>query len=389
MEIRYSLIKSIFAIASIFLVLGCTEPFNTSLEDFEDILVIDAFITSEIKQQEIFVSRTFITGNAVQQENDALVTVVDDTGNSYVFSETEPGTYVSDQMFGAQPNVSYSLKLTTSGGSVFSSGPISISADAELESITAERTVLENGQEGIAIMANGFDVENESVFYRYDYEETYRIDVPFSTGGKFVIVSENPPELDVVPKTREESVCYGTNLSNSILITTSENLSESRIENFQVRFIPKTDFVLRSRYSILVNQYVQSNAAQTFYEDLQEFSNITTLFAQTQPGFVRGNIVSENNASERVLGLFEVSSMTSKRIFINLEDFFPDDNQPEYIIDCASEQFPQNDSFLFELVKNGARQYAGEDFGVYFVVPTGCSDCNVYGTNVKPDFWID
>lgn len=374
---------------SILLALGCTEPFNAPLEDFEDILVIDAFITSEVKQQEIFISRTFVTGDTIQLENNANVTVVDNIGNSYAFSETQPGTYVSDQMFGAQRNVLYTLNLTTAGGSVFKAGPVSISADAELENVIAERSILENGQEGIAIMANGFDIENESTFYRYDYEETYRIDVSFVTSQKFIVASENPPQLEVVPKTREESICYRTEISNSILITTSENLSESRIQNFQVRFIPKMDFVIRSRYSILVNQYVQSSTAQTFYEDLQEFSNITTLFAQTQPGFVRGNVVSENDANERVLGLFEVASHSSKRIFLEHKDFFPEDNQPEYIIDCSSEVFPQNDPALFNLVKKGQRQYAGEDFGVYRVLPTGCSDCNVYGTNIKPDFWID
>ncbi|MEM7487004.1 MAG: DUF4249 domain-containing protein, partial [Bacteroidota bacterium] len=117
----------------------------------------------------------------------------------------------------------------------------------------------------------------------------------------------------------------------------------------------------------------------------------------TQPGFVRGNIVSENNASERVLGLFEVSSMASKRIFINLEDFFPDENQLEYIIDCTPEEFPDNDLALFELIKNGTHQYVSTEIRgflpplafSYIVVPIGCTDCTFYGTNVKPDFWID
>lgn len=371
-----------------FCVLGCTEPFDAPIEDFEDILVIDAFITSEERQQEIFVSNTFLFGDTVQTESGANVSVSDDMGNNYVFQETEPGTYVSDVPFGARPGIYYSLSVSTSNGSSFQAGPLSISQDAELESIRPVRTTTENGQEGIAILANGFDIDGEAVFYRYDYVETFKIVPVINPFFGLEIVSENPPTLEKVRRSRENRICYRTQLSNEISITTAENLSESRITDFQVKFIPKTAFELRDRYSILVNQYVQSRTAQTFYEDLREFSNVRTLFAQTQPGFIKGNIVAENENSTRVLGLFEVSQVSSKRIFFEYDDFFSDNEIPDYIRGCSVERYPLSSPTLFNLIKSGTFKYRGDDIGdIFLVSPTGCIDCTVFGTNVIPDFW--
>ncbi|MBS9463466.1 DUF4249 domain-containing protein [Flagellimonas sp. 389] len=378
---------------AVFCVDGCTEPFDAPEEDFEEILVIDALITSEEKRQEIHISNTFLFGSTLQTENGAVVSISDDTGNNFVFSETEPGTYVSDVIFGAQPGVSYSLSVNTSNGNSFRAGPLSISQDAVLESVRGVRSTSENGQEGVAILATGFDAEGEAVFYRYDYEETFQVVSVANPSFDLVVVSETPPILERVPKTREESVCYRTQLSNEISIATSENLSESRVQDFQVRFLPKTAFELRSRYSILVNQYVQSQTAQTFYEDLRDFSNIRTVFAQTQPGFIKGNILAENTNGTRVLGLFEVAQVSSQRIFLEYDDFFSENDPPEFIRDCPTEQYPLSSPILFELIKSGTHKYRGEEPTpsaiLYIVSPRGCIDCTVYGTTEIPDFWED
>ncbi|AWX46144.1 hypothetical protein HME9304_03176 [Flagellimonas maritima] len=380
----------VFAVLLSFFI-GCTEPFEAPEEDFEDILVIDALITSQEKHQEIYISNTFLFGSTVQTENGASVSISDDMGNNFVFSEAEPGTYISDATFGVQSGVSYTLSINTSNGNSFRAGPLLISQDAELEGIIPVRSTDDNGQEGISILANSFDPEGEAVFYRYDYEETFKVVSVADPIYDLVVVSETPPTLERVAKTREENICYRTQLSNEILIATAENLSESRIRDFPVRFLPKTAFELRSRYSILVNQYVQSRTAQTFYEDLRDFSNVRTVFAQTQPGFIKGNIVAENTNGTRVLGLFEVSQVNSQRIFLEYEDFFSDNDPPNFIRDCPTDQYPLSSPILFDLIKSGTHKYRGEEptplQNLYIVSPRGCIDCTVYGTTEVPDFW--
>ncbi len=86
-----------------------------------------------------------------------------------------PGTYISDAAFGVQSGVSYTLSINTSNGNSFRAGPLLISQDAELEGIIPVRSTDDNGQEGISILANSFDPEGEAVFYRYDYEETFKV----------------------------------------------------------------------------------------------------------------------------------------------------------------------------------------------------------------------
>ena len=88
--------------------------------------------------------------------------------------------------------------------------------------------------------------------------------------------------------------------------------------------------MIRNRYSILVKQYVQSLAAHTYYETLKEISDNGSILSQTQPGFFRGNISSVDNPREKVIGFFEVSSYSEKRIFFNFSDLFPKTPAPEY-----------------------------------------------------------
>ncbi|WP_164674860.1 DUF4249 domain-containing protein [Flagellimonas maritima] len=369
-------------------ILGCTEPFTAPTENFEDILVIDALITTEERSQEVNLSRTFLFDAELEAESGAVVRIIGNDNSTYSFTEQEPGKYISDTSFGAASGVLYSLSVVTQQGDSFTGGPVSIEQKAELEEIRAVRSTTEDGEEGIAIVADGFDPTGEAVFYRYDYVETFKIVSVANPQFDLIVVSENPPLLEKVPKTRQENICYRTQFSNSILLATSENLTESRIENFQVRFIPKTAFELRTRYSILVNQYIQSRTAQSFYEDLRDFSNVLTVFAQTQPGFIVGNIVSDNGSSTRVLGLFEVSQVSSKRIFFEYDDFFFDNRPPGFIRDCPVLAGGSRDPILLDLIKRKTHKYRGDGDPTGFVVsPFGCIDCTVYGSNIEPDFW--
>ncbi|MBS9463467.1 DUF4249 family protein [Flagellimonas sp. 389] len=69
---KYLVIVFLIAISSIS---SCTEPFEAPTKDFEDILVVDAFITSEEKLQEINLSRTFVFDSPVEEERNAIVRV--------------------------------------------------------------------------------------------------------------------------------------------------------------------------------------------------------------------------------------------------------------------------------------------------------------------------
>lgn len=377
-----------------FCTIGCTEPFDIGTETFEDILVIEAVLTDELKQHEIQLSRTFrLEEESFFGESNADVRVIDNLQNEYVFEEADMGKYVSVSPFMIQSDRNYQLTIRTENGETYVSESVTLPQKTQIDDLYAEKTVNESGDEGIAVFVDSFDATGNAIFYRYEYEETYQIIAPFWSEFEVEILSRNPPSFSVVPRTTEERICYKTDLSNTINITNTVNLSENRITKFPVLFIDKNNTVLRNRYSILVRQFIQSRKAQTFYETLKEFSDPESLFSQVQPGFINGNISSISNDQEKVLGFFDVSSVSSRRIFFEFKDFFPNETRPPFFIDCEVLDFspstPQGASNLLNFISIGYDNLSGYDSftDTYFMTLTGCGDCNEFGSNVTPDFW--
>jgi len=371
---------------------SCVEDFEPEItENFENILVVEAILTDEMKSQEILISRTVpLEEEQIQMESNAQVRVIDDGGNTFVFSETAPGRYTSETPFATQPSAEYQLLIDTSDGVSYASNTAQLAPQSEIQNFSATRTTNNEGEEGVAITLDSFNPDNITSFYRYQYEETYEIIAPLWAFEEAVIISENPISIGTQLRTREERVCYNTELSNTIMTATTIGLNDTRISQFPLRFISRNNFIIRTRYSILVRQFSQSSAAQFFYDTLQEFSSSETLFSQIQPGFIQGNIFPQNNTDQNVLGLFEVSSVASERLFFNFEDLFPDENLPPFIRNCEVRRFQPNSFALLNAIRTNAFELIGVDStGEFVMTNTICGDCNVLGTNIRPDFWVD
>ena len=395
-------LKHISLIIFVSLVYSCIEPFDFKTTSFESALVVEASITNELKTQVIKLSRTYkLEDSAITDETGATILVTDDQGNTFNFNELSPGQYSSSVPFTAVQNRNYQLMIKTSDNRTYTSNNQQIKSSIPLQNVTAQATTTNVGgieKEGISIIAESYDSSRNSNFYRYEYEETYKIISPFwSTQELEVVLRVLPFKVRLINRTKEEKTCYATNLSNEIIQTETATLSEDRV-NFPVKFIDRSDFTIRNRYSILVKQYIQSIEAYTFYKILNELSSSESLFSQTQPGTLIGNIVSNENENESVLGFFEVSSVSSKRIFFNFSDFYQGDI-PEHIDDCeiiAPLLVDRTTSPLIHDLDAGRYIYFMENpftevhlVGPYLLVPKSCGDCTVLGSNVKPNFWID
>ncbi len=398
--------NSVFFLA-ILILLGlksCIEPFEVEVIDFESALVVEATITDEVKAQRIVLSRTFeFDAEGPSPERSANVRVVDGSGGSFSFQEVDPGIYESEQVFAAQAGIDYQLSITTSDGRSYSSTTVSLAQPTQIDDLRAERITNDDGQDGVAILVDSFDSSGNSVNYRYEYEETYKIIAPFWTPQDLVpLVGPGIPpcQVEVVPREQPEEVCFATDISNTIILTDTNDLDEDRVENFMVRFISSDNFIISHRYSILVRQFVQSNEAYTFYETLNEFSGSQSLFSETQPGFLEGNVSSDDNEEEKVLGYFDVSAMTERRLFFDYEDLYPGEELPPYIIPCMpvapplsagapprcilSTQVEQN---LVKYVDSNSPLDQSE--GPFLVVPRVCGDCTEIGSTEPPEFWVE
>ncbi len=386
---------------------SCLETFDfeSEVKTFESALVIEATITNELKLQKILLSRTFqLDTTAPSPESNASVKVVDDAQNEYLFHETDFGVYISNSAFSAQPNRNYSLQIQTNDGALYSSKAMQLTQNTNIDNVSVERGFNDDGVEGISILVDSYDPFGNSRYYRFEYEETYKIIAPKYSAYEIVFKEGSFFDYDILLRPEQEKICYNTVKSNTIIITSTINLVEDRLEKFTARFISRENYIMSHRYSILVKQYVQTQEAHAFYNALKNLSESESLLSQTQPGFINGNVFSETNQNEKVLGFFEVSSFDQKRVYFNYADFFPDEDLPPYIVGCntliappvATQGEPPGHP-LFDNIAAGFQYFETNDGsipGVLFggpeiIVLPECGDCTVLGNNTPPDFWVD
>lgn len=380
---------------------GCIEPYAVENFDFEDILVVEATLTDQNKQQEVYLGRTYpLDQSEVSTEQGATV-AVEAEGASYTFSEVAPGLYRSDQSFAAEAQTAYKLFITTKSGHTFESAKMTLPPASDLQDIKAERLVNKNGDEGIGIFVESQNSQGNSRNYRYQFEETFKIVAPYWTGQDLVAPDENSCEVSLVNDNRSARECFMANSSKEILQYSTSNLVEDKVDHYMVRFLNKDNYSIAKRYSILVKQYVQSNEAYAYYETLNEYAGQESPFTGSQPGFLEGNITYTGGGSGKVIGFFEVSSEREKRIFFNYSDFFDTPSTASYVEECIPNapalQTLNGTCHLSVLVRDNAIRYLrdndeqsedGEDeSGPYMVVPRACGDCSIAGTVEAPEFW--
>ena len=426
---------------------ACVEPANLSSSDevgdsSVGTLVVEASITDNVEIQWVFISRMlqiesdstvnvaedalfsantpFIVENGLgtDVESNAIVEITDATGRMYRFQEVEPGSYASLQPFAAVAGSSYDLQVTTDDGERYNAATEAQTQTARIDRVYAERVVNGSGQEGIGIFIDATTDANENTQIRYSYEETYKIIAPNWTPLEFEIISEGnpaigiPPVVTTVPRAQEERVCFRTDLSTTLLLNETDLLEGNTIERNRVRFLANDNPIIAHRYSILVKQSVLSQEAFGFYERLANFSSSENLFSQVQPGKIEGNVTNTTGADD-VIGLFEVVSESSQRLFFNYTDFYPNEPLPPFFdteFNCdrllspvlldpeLDGEIPPNGGCaqpLVERIKLGLIEYVSENDepaicqGPYFVTPRICGDCTVIGSNAVPDFWVE
>ncbi|WP_264565406.1 DUF4249 domain-containing protein [Flavobacterium sp. N3904] len=391
-----------FLLLICFFINSCTEPYALQTNSYEEAIVIEAIITNELKNQEIKISKTYkFEENGPTFETGAQVYITDDLGNQYDFEEKE-GIYVSVIPFQAVPEREYRLSITTKEGKAYTSRNETLTPVNEIASITTN-IAEKDKQSGVQITVNSFDPSEKAKFYRFEYEETYKIVAPKYNNLRIFVVG--PQEVDFKLRTVDVKTCYTSKKSLDILLTSTNDLTEDRV-TYPIRFIADNNPIIGQRYSILVRQYVQNLAAYTYFETLKKTAGSGSILSQNQPGFFYGNIKAMENANEKVIGFFEVSSVSEKRIFFNFYDIFPKEKlPPPYYYDCTEQIFPFcfgpfgcKGNELIDGLNHDGLTLVGGDFGenpntqfddIYTMVVSPCGDCTIFSSTLKPLFWID
>lgn len=388
--------KIYFILLLSLIISSCTESFNLQSDTYEEALVVEATITNEFKKQEIKLTKTSrLEDEGLKIETGANVTVFDNKGNTFLFKE-KSGKYISETEFKADPNTEYTLEITTSNGKKYKSSNEVLTTENQIESLTPAVVTDSKEGRGVQIKVHSFDPANTSKYYRYEYEETYKIVAPSWSGSKLAVVG--PQKVEIVSNSIDTRTCYSTKTSNDIILTSTANLQEDRV-NFQVRFISDQNYIISHRYSILVRQYVQNLQSYTFRKTMKDISSSSSILSPKQPGFINGNIKCISNIDEKAIGFFEVSSVSSKRLFFNYSDLFPNEKLPPYFTDCDSEEYkfcfglsipvPCRGDELINRVNSNKVTFLNYEDPIYNVTKIECGDCTSFSSNVIPSFWTN
>ncbi len=401
-------IKYFYIILLIFVTNSCIEPFDFKSEAYESKLVVSCIITNQLKKHTIKLSQTTpIDITDIEPEKNAIVEIVNDLGTTYSFQEHEDGEYISTEEFAAQANRSYTLKIKTEEGKSYVSSNEKLPMMSEIEDVnfTVEQNEIDNLQE-VVFRVNSSSSDGPGNYYRYEYDETYKIKSPLWGRYKIVVISSVfPYEFNDVLKDPEvdgTGVCYGNKSSKAIMLTETKTLSQDKVTNYPIRSIPLDNYIIGLRYSILINQYVINESTYNFYSLLNKFSNTGNIFSQVQTGNIPSNIVSESNPSnDEVIGFFEVSSLNTKRVFFDRSDI-TETSYTNYVepLTCGEKiqpliSDPSGYSPLLNFLNTGwilahrDLNFPPSAIRPFVLMKKECGDCSDFGSITQPDFWIE
>ena len=395
-----------FLFISTLVMTSCVEPFEPEVGDYESTLVVDGLFHDGDSPSIITLSRSFgYNEEEVQFIENAIVVIEDDQGRSSQLEEASPGVYQTDpDGFRGEVGKSYRLLIQAdseqfeSDWQLMKTAPPISDIYFEIEERIPDdpdaRPIL-----GAQFYLNTKDNENQTIFYRWDWAETYIYINPYPP---FIRVEfsgpMNDPSASFFNITGDDFAgleCWKTNFSRDINIATTENLAEDVIEAQPLHFVDNSSPRLYLRYSLLVKQYAISEEYYRFLNKVEQLNETTGSLFDPIPNEVFGNIRSSNDQNIPVLGYFGVGGISQKRIFVVREDLplgFSAPPSPN----CRQDTVAVGDfRRLYESVENGGRilhNYLIDDISPailgYLITVPRCAFCEENGaSNVEPDFW--
>lgn len=366
-----------------FLFIGsCVAPFEPEIDKYDNVLVVEGLITNLPGSCKVKLSHTYpYNGRKFKTESGARVIITDNRGNETIFPETEVGEYVpASQNYAGIIGRQYKISIETAAGELFHSEFEEMKDPVEIGDIYFNYVEKENGYNGIQLYVDTFDPLNKSFYYSWDYKETWEFWVPYVSRSVFLT---------------EMKICYKNASSRKFLIESTKDYINDKVVGFPIIFIDNSTNRLSVKYSLLVTQYVLTENTYMFYKNLKNINeNVGTLFDRT-PIILVGNIRNTLHPEQPVLGNFQVSGASEKRIFIYKENLPSQLIIPTEYEHCETKVLSViNDSFLLDSLLNESwavmdtlTEPAEQDTFFGLANSRSCFDCTTAGDIEMPNFW--
>jgi len=356
-------------------VASCVSQFIPEIVSQSQFLTVNGLITDENRQYtvKLGLSKPLDVTSEEEPARGAMVRVSDDFGNSYTFREKKPGIYVSDStLFTGQQGRSYTLSIFHNGVQ-YESLPCLLRQSPPIDCVGHEVIDREINISGktetiVRVMLNTYDPSSVNHFYRWTYDETWEIRLPFNN----------------IPY--ENRICWMHEESHNIVLANTEALTEDRITDLTITTFNNSTDRGHYKYSMLIKQYATSREEYEFWNSIKTMTENSGGLYDVTPVSVKGNVTCTTDPDEIVLGFFSVSGVTNRRIFLRSPLVVPDIYRDRCIEEVmfADPRLPGLGSILF--IINLYDNDEGPD--VWELTSNlDCLDCARFASNVKPDYW--
>ena len=377
MNKKYFLRKCLLAGFCILYLANCKVPYDPPIKSSaSNYLVVEGYMDGN-GPTNINLSRTrnITSGDTAAHisETGAHVELQDQANNSYPLSEAGNGNYTGN--FYLYSGNSYRLHIKTTTNKEYVSDFVPFKQSPAIDRVG---WILKDG--GVKIFLNTHDSQNNTTFYRWNYQETWEFHSQYYSMLKY-----NPAETTVVARTTSVYQCWRSQNSTNILLGSSAKLKEDVINAAPILYIPNHDKRISVLYSILVTQYALDSSGYNYWNAMKSNTeNVGSIF-DPQPNLTRGNIQCISDPSETVIGYIGAGNTVQQRLFIQNSELPAGWN---LLPNCLEYTVPNiKDSLLYYFSNNNLIPYSQDFTGGYLSASGRCVDCTLTGSPVKPTFW--
>jgi hypothetical protein len=348
-------------------------------------LVIDGVINGGEGPTTIRLTRSLglVDTEPFRYVNGATVRIEGEDNSYQTLLPAPDGIYHSPQLHFTD-GIKYRLYILTPDGKEYASDYITPLKTPDIDTLTWERN-----DAGVTLYVNTHDPQNKTIYYRWEYEETWEIHSAFySTLVWQTYPNGNPYDVD--PRDPLESelmyTCWRNQNSSVLLLGSSAKLTRDTI-HLPFMLIRPGDERLSVLYSINVTQYAVSKDGYEFLQRMKKNTEQVGSLFDAQPSELVGNVKCLTDPDETVIGFVEIAEAKQKRLWIRRSEVSPWNYLP-----ACSENTVVNDPDSLELfaaylpTQVHKTSPGGDTLSVYVATPV-CVDCRLRGTPVKPAFW--
>jgi len=365
---------------------GCRDLFEPEVTDQDlAVLVVEGYIESDGELSEITLSKTnpIRSSQSFQPESGATVFLRSESGEEWVFQETEVGLYSFSGFFDS--NLEYQMGINLLNGQQYLSDPLTPIITPEIQELGFLK---DNAGVEIFVSTKG---NEDAQYFLWDYEE----DWIFRPGVRSQFIF-NPLTKNVEFRKADQKIdlCWKSNEFPKIILQNASRFEDNTILQRELVRIPNRSEKIMERYSIKVRQRAINQETYDFWEILRKNSDDIGGIFSPLPSLIRGNIKAVNSKGENVIGIVSMGKSTSKRIFIDVKDVDP---WPYFIEEYEFCRLDQDTVLVANYESEFASGFRIPVIPVIVVTTTlgyraalkQCTDCTLRGTNIKPDFWED